>query len=143
MAARDRVRRWQASLRSFYLVDAPLLQFRVFAKPDMKSESFVRFEDDVRFGCARVLRETADDLEKQLATHQHQPSVPTSLTERIESYPASIKDEFSERERALLPLTRTLAGILDHLQNEVASEGLYDVPPEMEMLPGALHPEQP
>ena len=30
MAARDRIRLWQASLRSFYLLEAPLLQFRLF-----------------------------------------------------------------------------------------------------------------
>ena len=30
MAARDRIRRWQAYLRSFYLLEAPLLQFRLF-----------------------------------------------------------------------------------------------------------------
>jgi multidrug resistance protein MdtO len=29
MAARDRIRRWQASLRIFYLLELPLLQLRV------------------------------------------------------------------------------------------------------------------
>jgi len=46
MAARDRVRRWQASLRSFYLLEAPLLQFRLLGNAASKSPSFTAFEDD-------------------------------------------------------------------------------------------------
>jgi multidrug resistance protein MdtO len=51
-----------------------------------------------------------------------------SLLNRIESSETKIEAEFSERERALLRLIRTIAEVVDRLQTEVASEGLYDVP---------------
>jgi len=132
MAARDRIRRWQASLRSFYLLEAPLLQFRIFAKADSKSQSFSTFEDDFRSECSRIFLHIAESLENQLATHLHRPEFVNSLIHHIDSSPARIEAEFSERERALFLLIRTIAQLVDRLQSNVASEGLYDVklPPE-------------
>jgi multidrug resistance protein MdtO len=128
MAARDRIRRWQAPLRSLYLLEAPLLQFRIFARIDLKSRSFTAFEDDFRFECSRIFLHIAESLENQLATHTHRGSSLASLLDRLDNSPEQIKTEFSERERALLRLTRTIAQLVDRLQSEVASEGLYDVP---------------
>ena len=129
MAARDRIRRWQAPLRSLYLLEAPLLQFRIFTKMDLKSRSFTAFEDDFRFECSRIFRHIAEGLENQLAVRTHRADLVASLVDRIDSSPEKIEAEFSERERALLRLTRTIAQLVDRLQSEVASEGLYDVPP--------------
>ncbi len=128
MAARDRIRRWQAPLRSVYLLEAPLLQFRIFAASDLKSRSFTAFEDDFRFECSRIFLQIAESLENQLATRTHRAGSIASLVDRIDSSPEKIETEFSERERALLRLTRTIAQLVDRLQREVASEGLYDVP---------------
>ena len=128
MAARDRVRRWQASLRSFYLLEAPLLQFRIFAEIESKSKSFIAVEDDFRFGTARIFLHIAESLENQLATRTHRLDSATSLLHRLDSSPAQVEAEFSERELALLRLIRTMAQLVDRLQNDVASEGLYDVP---------------
>jgi multidrug resistance protein MdtO len=128
LAARDRIRHWQAFLRSFYLLEAPLLQFRIFASDDSRSRSFAAFENDFRLECSRIFLHIAESLEKQSATHtQHVDSV-ASLLNRIESSETKIEAEFSERERALLRLIRTIAEVVDRLQTEVASEGLYDVP---------------
>jgi multidrug resistance protein MdtO len=128
LAARDRIRHWQAFLRSFYLLEAPLLQFRIFASDDSRSRSFAAFENDFRLECSRIFLQIAESLEKQSATHtQHVDSV-ASLLNRIESSETKIEAEFSERERALLRLIRTIAEVVDRLQTEVASEGLYDVP---------------
>jgi len=126
MAARDRIRQWQASLRSFYLLEAPLLQFRIFAKEESKSRDFVTLEDDFRFECSRIFLRLATSLENQLIARTHQVESVSSLLDRINSSPARIGEEFSERERALLRLTRTIAQIVDRLQMQVASEGLYD-----------------
>src|ERR1700722_20063022 len=127
LAARDRIRHWQAFLRSFYLLEAPLLQFRIFASDDSRSRSFAAFENDFRLECSRIFLQIAESLEKQSATHtQHVDSV-ASLLNRIESSETKIEAEFSERERALLRLIRTIAEVVDRLQTEVASEGLYDV----------------
>jgi multidrug resistance protein MdtO len=140
MAARDRIRRWQASLRSFYLLEAPLLQFRVFAKTDSMSRPFAKFETDFRFECARVLLQIADDLQNQLATHTHHGGSAPSLVQHIDSSLSGIEAEFSERERALTRLTRTMAQIVDHLQVDVASQGLYDFAPAST---GVSHPAEP
>lgn len=127
MAARDRIRRWQASLRSFYLLEAPLLQFRIFAKTNSKSPYFTNFENDFRFECSRIFLQIARSLDIQLVTRTRHTDPVTSLLDRIDSSPSRIDEKFSERERALLPLTRTIAQLVDRLQLQVASEGLYDV----------------
>jgi multidrug resistance protein MdtO len=127
MAARDRIRRWQAFLRSFYLLEAPLLQFRIFSRIDSRSRSFAAFENDFRFECSRIFLHIAESLEKQSATRTHHADSVASLLNRIDSSSAKIEAEFSERERALMRLIRTIAQLVDRLQAEVASEGLYDV----------------
>jgi multidrug resistance protein MdtO len=128
MAARDRIRRWQTSLRSFYLLEVPLVQFRVFGSTDLKSQPFRDLENDFRFECARIFREMADSLESQLASRAHRISTPASLVERIDSTAAAIAGDISERDRTLIRLTRTIARVVDRLQFQVASEGLYDLP---------------
>jgi multidrug resistance protein MdtO len=128
MAARDRIRRWQASLRSFYLLEAPLLQFRVFGDRSAKSQAFTQYEDDFRFECGRIFLEIARSFENQLASKKHSPAMVLSLVQRLESSPAESDGTFSERERALARLVRTIAQVVDRLQFETASEGLYDVP---------------
>ena len=128
MAARDRIRRWQTSLRSFYLLEAPLLQFRIFGESGTKSRSFTAYEDDFRFECCRIFLEVAQSVESQLATRRHKSVTVASLVERLESSPAEISGTFSERERALSRLIRTMAQVVDRLQFEAALEGLYDVP---------------
>jgi hypothetical protein len=126
-AARDRIRRWQAPLRSLYLLQAPILQFRIFAATDLKSRSFTTFEDDFRFECSRIFKHVAESLEHRLVTRTHRAESATSIVDRIDSSQEKLEAEFSERERALLRLNRTIAQLVDRLQSEVASEGFYDV----------------
>lgn len=47
---------------------------------------------------------------------------------RIDSSIVGVEAEFSERERTLLGLTRTIAQLVDRLQSEVAWEDLCDLP---------------
>jgi len=132
MAARDRIRRWQASLRSFYLLEEPLLQFRIFGITASKSASFIAFEDDFRFECSRIFLRIAESLESQNASRIHMARLTTSLVHRIDAAPAGNDAALSERERALVRLIRFIAQLVDRLQLEVASEGLYDVLPAHE-----------
>ncbi|MFZ0745139.1 MAG: FUSC family protein [Terracidiphilus sp.] len=141
MAARDRIRRWQASLRSFYLLDAPLLQFRLFGAIDSRSQPFRTFENDFRFECARIFRQIAESVESQVTTRVHRASVPVSLGHHIDSTSAAIADKLSERERSLTRLTQNIGQLVDRLQSEVASEGLYDLPPTPTVLPTAAEPD--
>ena len=50
----------------------------------------------------------------------------------MDAAPAGNDAALSERERALARLIRFIAQLVDHLQLEVASEGLYDGLPEPE-----------
>jgi multidrug resistance protein MdtO len=140
MAARDRIRRWQASLRSFYLLEVPLVRFRIFGGTDPRSQPFRAFENDFRFECARIFRQMADSLESQLATRAHRISTPASLVDRIDSTSATIAAEISESERTLIGVTRTIAQLVDRLQSQVAFEGLYDLPQTPAFLPTAAEP---
>jgi multidrug resistance protein MdtO len=125
MAARDRIRRWQTSLRSFYLLEAPLLQFRAFGDLRTKSQSFIDLEDRFRAECSQVLRRVADNLETQLVKKTHESYPPSSLVDLLDSMPPELQEAFSERERALLRMSRSIALLVDRLQSEVASEPLY------------------
>ncbi|MGA8289669.1 MAG: hypothetical protein WB950_13245, partial [Acidobacteriaceae bacterium] len=64
-----------------------------------------------------------------------------SFVDKINSLAAGIADNFSERERSLLRLTRTIAQLVDRVQSEVASEGLYDLPPTPATLPATAEPD--
>ncbi len=140
MAARDRIRRWQASLRSFYLLEVPLVRFRIFGGTDPRSQPFRAYENDFRFECARIFRQMADSLESQLANRAHPISTPASLVDRIDSSSAAIAGEISESERALIRCTQNIAQLVDRLQSQVASEGLYDLPQTSAFLPTAAEP---
>jgi hypothetical protein len=83
----------------------------------------------------------ADSLESQLTTHFHRAGVPVSLVHQIDSASAGTAANFSERERSLMRLTRTIAQLVDRVQSEVASEGLYDLPPTPAVLPTAAEPD--
>ncbi len=141
MAARDRILRWQTSLRSFYLLEVPLVQFRIFGGADPKSHPYRRFENDFRFECARIFRQMADSLESELATRAHRISTPSSLVQRIDSTSAEFAGELSERERILMHVIGTIARLVDRLQFQIASEGLYDLPQASTALPQGIEAE--
>jgi multidrug resistance protein MdtO len=125
MAARDRIRRWQTSLRTFYLAEAPLLQFRVFATAEERAGRFTWIESAFRSQCALVFRSIADCLEHQLTRQGHSYASPCTLQSMLAATLPEDTSEFSEREQALLRMTRTIASMVDRLQSEVAAEALY------------------
>jgi multidrug resistance protein MdtO len=126
MAARDRIRRWQASLRTFYLLEAPLIQFRVFGDASLKSRPFAQMHDIFREQCSRSFEHMAESLENQLNKRPHEGGAPLSLmAPALEAAAADERTTFSEREEALLRMLRTIASLVDRMQNEVASEPLY------------------
>jgi multidrug resistance protein MdtO len=127
MAARDRIRRWQASLRTFYLLEAPLLQFRLFGAGHDKSDAFTRIEDTFRAACAQSLVQIAGNVEKQLHTKERDTDRPPSLVQLLEDLKEKSGDGFSEREIALLAMSRTIALMLDRFQSEVASQSIYAI----------------
>jgi multidrug resistance protein MdtO len=125
MAARDRIRRWQASLRTFYLLEAPLIQFRVFGDVSLKSRPFAKMHDAFREQCSRSFEDMAESLENQLKKRPHDGNAPRSLTAPLDAAQADEHTTFSEREEALVRMLRTIASLVDRMQSEVASEPLY------------------
>lgn len=125
LAARDRIRRWQASLRTFYLLEVPLLQFRVFRAESEKSKSYSQIEHRFRAGAAELLRHAASCIEDQLnkKPHHHEP-VP-GLKQLLQNLLKEYPDKLSEQEAALLDMLQTIASLLDRLQSEVSTEPLY------------------
>lgn len=127
MAARDRIRRWQTSLRSFYLLEGPLLQFRAFSDASKKSPRFTAIEDEFRAECARAFRRIADSLDNQQQRKQPPAIPPANISALLEHVQRDSIDQVTEREQALLRMSGTIAQLLDRLQNNVASEPLYAV----------------
>jgi multidrug resistance protein MdtO len=125
MAARDRIRRWQASLRSFYLLDAPLIQFRIFGDVSMKSRPFAQMHARFRKQCSRSFERMAESLENQLNKGPFDNSAPISLMALLEISQASEDETFSEREQAMLRMLRTIGSLVERMQDEVAAEPLY------------------
>ncbi len=125
MAARDRIRRWQASLRTFYLLEMPLLQFRVFGSESEKSSSFAQIEDAFRNASAQSLRHMATCLESQLNKQAYSRERDPSLKELLRRLRTEYPAEVSAREKALLEMSQTIASLLDRMLDEVATESLY------------------
>jgi multidrug resistance protein MdtO len=125
MAARDRIRRWQASLRTFYLLEAPLLQFRIFSKEGELARPFAVLENQFRDECAHTFLRIAQTLEDQLNQKPLKPEKPARLLESLDTSGEVDELNFSEREKALLRMTRTIASLVDRVQAEVTSEPLY------------------
>jgi multidrug resistance protein MdtO len=126
MAARDRIRRWQASLRTFYLVETPLIQFRIFGEEGMKSRPLARIDNEVRDGCVESFNYMAQDLENQLNGKPRDTRIPRrSLLAVLEPWLHGEGPSFSEREEALMRMLHTIASLVDRMQDEVASQSLY------------------
>ncbi|HEX4029340.1 MAG TPA: FUSC family protein [Terracidiphilus sp.] len=125
MAARDRIRRWQASLRTFYLMEAPLLQFRVFSTGAERSGSFARIEESFRSACAQGLRGMAANLESQGNQQGRSSERGPRLKALLQRLCNDRNTDLSEREKALLAMSQTIASLLDRMLDEAASEALY------------------
>jgi multidrug resistance protein MdtO len=83
--------------------------------------------DDVfREECARTLQHMAECLENQLNKKPLESPTSQSLLKLLESSAAE-QATYSEREHALLGLLRTIASLVDRMQDEVASEPLYAI----------------
>jgi multidrug resistance protein MdtO len=127
MAARDRIRRWQAAERTFYLLQAPLLQFRIFADRELRNRPFYRIEDRFRQASGEVFRQIAANIECQQkgerAVGVNAPGLVALLDELQKEY----AEEFTEREQALLRMAHTIGGVVDRMAHEASIEPLFAV----------------
>jgi multidrug resistance protein MdtO len=135
MAARDRILRWQTAERTFYLLQAPLMQFRVFAKPEDRDRPFYRIENQFRLTCGQIFRHIADQLETQIGPRRqlasasalaemHRQPIP-QLVLLLDALQTECEEPFSEREQALFRMARTIGGVVDRMELETATEPLF------------------
>jgi multidrug resistance protein MdtO len=126
LAARDRVQRWQATLRTFYVMELPFMLMR-FAG-DQSSSSVVFKDIDARFRqrCSGALIQIADRLESELKS-----TPPRQLPAR-NRLPALMADdinqnhpELSPPEESMLQLMGQLSRMVDELESEVLATPVF------------------
>jgi multidrug resistance protein MdtO len=125
MAARDRIRRWQAMLRTFFLLELALLQYTAFAMTETLSEDTLRDVEDFDRVCEQRLGAMAAHLKNQ------QESLPAALPAAppdASSWPSWMDaGNEEEKQRGILALAHELADLLDRLWDEMRAAPLYAV----------------
>ncbi len=117
MAARDRVRRWQAMLRTAYLLQLALLQYRAFGSTEKLSDEAETMLQDFDQSCKRTLNDMATYLEAQRTKD-------TSAPPSIESaaLPSSLA---ANTPGNLLSLAHELLKILVRLREQMLAAPLF------------------
>ncbi len=125
MAARDRIRRWQAMLRSFYLLELALLQYTAFAIAETLTADTLRDLDEFDRLCSRRLALMAEYLQKQTEDDADVPMLPPPP---CPDWPGWLQHSNPEEvQRGILSLAGELARILDRLWSDMSSAPLYAV----------------
>jgi multidrug resistance protein MdtO len=125
MAARDRIRRWQATLRTFYLMEVPLIQFRLFGDRANMSSAFQSIEQRFLQKSSDCLNHIADRLESQLDRNPYQHPSHSTLRELLDAVEAEQQSALSGQEEGMLRLTRAITPLLDGMEKEAMSESLF------------------
>lgn len=125
MAAREKIHRWQSALRTFYLLEIPLLQFRLFGLHSDMSDAVREIEHRFQKSCADILNSMADCLEIQFIEKKCEPPPRISLESIL--LPAESRDKTHPRPRdeAMLVLSHDIASLLDRLNEDVTSKPLF------------------
>ena len=128
MAARDRIRRWQAALRTFFLLELALLQYTAFAVASTLTRETLRDIEEFDDVCTKRLAAMAAYLRGQReSTHDTAASASEAPPQRSD-WPAWMQAGSEEEEqRGILRLTHEIAGILDRLWDEMTAAPLYAV----------------
>jgi multidrug resistance protein MdtO len=125
MAARDRIRRWQTTLRTFYLMEIPLLQFRLFGDRTHMSPAFQDVEHRFLEDCSNSLNHIASELEKQIDNKPYDISLYPSLQKQLGAAEAVEQSPLLPQEQALLRLTMTISALLDRFQEDFAAAPIF------------------
>jgi multidrug resistance protein MdtO len=126
MAARDRVRRWQAALRTFCLLELPLMKMRLYGDRTFVSTNLLPLETRFRESCSESLIQMADRLESEIDndSRSRQPDKNRSdalLTDLANQGHAEISPE----ERSMIRLMSQLVQMMDKLESEVMGTSVF------------------
>ncbi len=128
MAARDRIRRWQAALRTFFLLELALLQYTAFAMASTLTEKTLCDIEEFDAACTQRLEAMATYLRTQRETGQATAALTTENPLPASTWPAWMSTgSEEEKQRGILPLVHQLARILDRLWDEMRAAPLYAV----------------
>ncbi|HEX3436901.1 MAG TPA: FUSC family protein [Pseudacidobacterium sp.] len=124
MAARDRIRRWQAMLRTFYLLDLALVQYRAFGAIENLPEEMKTSLDFFEKSCARTLVEMAGYLETE---REEGPEIhPKTISEATIS--AGLEKAVSgPQQENISSIVRELSGILGRMRSEILAAPLFAI----------------
>lgn len=120
MAAREKIRQWQALLLTFFLMELALLQARVYGSSELITEHDKRSLREIERSCATFLFEMAKRLEAQ---RDEGASVPPISIER----PVVLPEEAPGAPGSLLSMGQELINILVRMRNEMLRVPLYKV----------------
>ncbi|ACO33887.1 MULTISPECIES: FUSC family protein [Acidobacterium] len=125
MAARDRIRRWQAMLRGFYILELALLQYTAFAVAETLTDETLRDLEAFDRLCSQRLAIMAESLQKQTDDSPDAPLLPQPDCPEWPQWLQHGNQE--EMQRGILSLATELARILDRLWSDISSASLYAV----------------
>ncbi|HYK38119.1 FUSC family protein [Alloacidobacterium sp.] len=121
MAARDRIRRWQAALRTAYLLQLALLQYRVFGSTEKLSAQAEALLQDFDQSCAQTLNDMATYLDAQrsklpMPPGIQAPALPSDLAGKTASHilPANLHS-----------IAHELLKILQRLREQMLAQPLF------------------
>ena len=129
MAARDHIRRWQAMLRTYFLLDLALLQYSAFATTEtLGAEDSARLREFDRL-CARRLETLAAQLERQYRTSQAGGDAPAQPGGELDfAWPVwTMPEAKTETRGGALPLVREIRQLLDRVTEEVRATPLFAI----------------
>ncbi|QNI30378.1 FUSC family protein [Alloacidobacterium dinghuense] len=125
MAARDRVRLWQAQLRTAYVLQLALLQYRVFGATERLSAQAEALLRDFDQSCSQTLNDMAAYLEAERTG-----GVTALLSIRIPTLPPALTSAADANDLLpanLLPLAHELMKILKRVREQILATPLFAI----------------
>jgi transposase len=118
---RDRLLSWQPRLRSVFLLEVGLLQYRLQVRPHELAAKILQAQDDFDRAASGALQEMADAFEKR-----RKPAARIDVHPALEALDSAIHDAYqgqpSPRAQGVLAFSANLAALLDHLQTEFTEQ---------------------
>ena len=128
MAARDRVRRWQTTLRTFYVMELPFLEMRLYGDRSSSSSAFQAIDARFRGGCSEALMQIADRLESHLKDDASPAqTLPPRSNQVWEDFVNQRSAGLLPEEKSMLGLMGQLVRLVDDLESEVGRTSVFAI----------------
>jgi multidrug resistance protein MdtO len=128
MAARDRIRRWQTTLRTFYVMELPLMQMRLYGDRTAVSTAHRAIEARFRKCCSESLIQMAERLESEINEGPYQKQANQNRSDALLNDLANEgKAQVSSEERSMLGLMSQLVRMIDELESEVLATSVFAI----------------